>query len=82
MGSVQEIFYEGTGAVRDGESHGAVGHAETVWAHFLSHNERCRADLDYKSLRRRLRRRGLSWEGLEGDTAGVLACCHEISVEM
>jgi hypothetical protein len=36
---VQEIFYQGTCPVRNSESHGTVGHAETVWAHFLSHHE-------------------------------------------
>jgi hypothetical protein len=59
-----------------------VGHTETVWAYFLSHNQRCWADLGDELVRRRLRRRGLSWEGLEGDTAWVLAGCREFPVEM
>jgi len=79
---VQEIFYEGTCPVRNGESHGAVGHAETVWTHFLRHNERCRADLGYELVRRRLRCYCLSREGLEGDTARVLVCCREFPVEV
>jgi hypothetical protein len=82
VGSIQEIFNEGTGTVRNGESHGAVGHSKTIWAYFLSHHERCRADLNYELVRRRLRRCSLSWEGLEGDPAGVLAGCREFSVEM
>jgi hypothetical protein len=59
-----------------------VGHAKTVWAHFLSHNECRRADLGYELLRRRLRCRGLSWECLEGDPAWILAGCSEFPVEM
>jgi hypothetical protein len=59
-----------------------VGHAKTVWTHFLSYNERCRADLSYELLRRRLCCCCLGWEGLEGDATGVLACCRELSVEM
>jgi hypothetical protein len=59
-----------------------VGHAETVWPYFLSHNERCRADLSYELLRRRLCRCCLSWEGLEGDTVGVLVCCYEFPMEV
>jgi hypothetical protein len=54
-----------------------VCYAETVWAYFLSHNQRCRVDLGDELVRCRLRRRGLSREGLEGNPAGVLASfCH------
>jgi hypothetical protein len=53
-----------------------------VWAYFLGHNERCRADLSYELVRRRLRRCGLSWEGMKGDPAGILESCHEFPVEM
>jgi hypothetical protein len=59
-----------------------VGHAETVWTHFLSYNERCRADLRYELLRRHLCRCCLSWEGLEGDAAGVLAGGCKFPVEV
>jgi hypothetical protein len=59
-----------------------VCHAETVWAYFLSHNERCRADLSYELVRRRLRCCRLSWESLEGDPAWILAGCREFPVEM
>jgi hypothetical protein len=57
-------------------------HAETVWAHFFSHNERRRVELGYDLVRRRLRCCGLSREGLKGDPAGVLVCCCEFPVEV
>jgi hypothetical protein len=82
MDRVQEIFNQGTGTIRNGESHGAVGHAETVWAHFLSHNERRWTDLGDELVRRRLRCYGLSGEGLKGDAAGVLAGGREFPVEV
>jgi hypothetical protein len=59
-----------------------VGHAETVWAYFLSHNECCRVDLGYEVVRRCLRCCGLSGEGLEGNAARVLTGCREFPVEM
>jgi hypothetical protein len=59
-----------------------VGHAETVWAHFLRHNERRRADLGYELVRRRLRCCSLRRKGLEGDTAWVLAGGCEFPVEV
>jgi hypothetical protein len=82
MDRVQEIFNQGTGTIRNSESHGAVCHAETVWAHFLSHNERRWTDLGYELVRRRLRRCGFSREGLEGDSAGILVGGCEFPVEV
>jgi hypothetical protein len=59
-----------------------VGHAETVWAHFLSYNERRWANLGYELLRRRLCRHDLSRESLEGDAAGVLASFRHFPIEV
>jgi hypothetical protein len=36
----------------------------------------------YELVRRRLCHGGLSWEGLEGDTAGILASCREFPMQM
>jgi hypothetical protein len=59
-----------------------VGHTETVWADFLSHHERCRADLNYELVCRRLCRCCLSREGMEGDPTRILAGCREFPVEV
>jgi hypothetical protein len=53
-----------------------------VWAYFLSHHEDRRMQLGYELVRRRLRRGGLRWEGLEGDTIGVLAGRREFPMQM
>jgi hypothetical protein len=39
-------------------------------------------DLGDELVRRRLCRDGLRWEGLEGDTAGVLTGCREFPMQM